>query len=191
MKYLFLGLFPVLFSISLTCQSQYVDEPGQKKSSTVDVRSENTGNSAGFDPDRLVPGGNFAINFGNPFFIDISPRLGYLVTDKLLLGLGGTYMSFSSTFGKANFFGGQAFSRFQVMDNFFANAELDFLNVPDLYGNLDGGRKWLVSPLIGGSYVVPFGKRGGIQATLLYNLNYQNAYSPYASPIIWRMGFFL
>jgi polyhydroxyalkanoate synthesis regulator phasin len=63
------------------------------------------------------------------------------------------------------------------------------------YGGLEKDNKYLQeyknNPLIGASYIMPFGKRGGIQATLYYNLNYKELYSPYSSPFIWRIGFFL
>lgn len=179
-----------------TVSAQYVEEKKSARDTTIQVRSSSSGgysnqSGGGFDTDRLVPGGNFALSFGNPSFVDISPRLGYMVNEKVMVGLGVTYMNFKSSFVNFNFYGAQIFSRIQLFENFYGNAEVDFLNVPDLYGNLDNGRRWLVSPLIGGSYVVPFGKRGGIQATLLYNLNYQQAYSPFPSPVVWRLGFFL
>lgn len=191
-------LFSILFwLLAHESFAQYVEEKNPRKDTTIYVNQSKaketipSSTKKGFDVDKLVPGGNFALSFGNPTFIDISPRLGYLLTETVVLGLGATYMSYRFNSFGYNFYGGQLWGRVQVFENIYANAELDFLNVPDLYNNSDGSRRWLTSPLIGASYVVPFGSRGGLQATVLYNLNYQQAYSPYASPIIWRIGFFL
>lgn len=173
---------------------QYVPADTAK---TISPSIENPQNqedeSTGFDSKRLVPGGNFAFNFGNPSFVDVSPSIGYLFTDQLLGGIGATYTYLKSNGFSFSFYGGRVFGRHKLFDNVFANAEMDFLNVPDnLLGNgRDGERRWLVSPLIGAGYVIPFGSRGGLQATLLYNLNYQQLYSPYSSGLIWRIGFFL
>jgi hypothetical protein len=183
------------------CWAQYVPEPNQKKDTTVYVSSTQKGSDkkerkSGFDTEKLVPGGNFALSFGNPYYIDVSPSLGYMVSDGLLLGLGATYIASGGNgiYGKYsfNYYGGRALGRQKLFENFFANAELDFLNVPYFSGTgSETIRKWLVSPMVGASYVMPFGKRGGVQATLLYNLNYQQLYSPFPSALVWRLGFFL
>jgi hypothetical protein len=150
-----------------------------------------------FDTDNLVPGGNLALSFGNPYYIDVSPMLGYQVTKDLMLGLGATYIATGGTYYtftyRNTYYGGRVLGRQRIMDNLFANAELDFLNVPYFVNTTsnDQLRKWLLSPLVGGSYVIPFGQRGGVQITLLYNLNYQQQYSPYPSALMYRMGFFL
>lgn len=192
-------LLYLTFFMHCLCQSakaQYVEEKEAKKDTTIYVKSkrgmdDSPSGGGGFDKKKLVPGGNFALSFGNPFFVDISPRLGYLVTEEIMLGLGATYINYKINSYSFNFYGGQAFGRVKVYENIYGNAEMDFLNVPVYYNSGENNRRWLVSPLIGASYVVPFDSRGGIQASVLYNLNYQQAYSPYASPVIWRIGFFL
>ena len=198
----FISFFFVLMVSFLVCKGQYVPEPNQKKDTTIYVSSTNNEKSkstlrTGFDPAKLIPGGNFALSFGNPYYIDISPSLGYMVTENLLLGLGATYIAAGGRNVNGykynfNYYGSRALGRQKVFENFFANAELDFLNVPYFLGTgSETLRKWLISPLVGGSYVMPFGNRGGVQATLLYNLNYQQAFSPFPSALVWRLGFFL
>jgi len=190
-----LWLLPFLFGV-MQVHAQYVEGDQNTKASTRKDSSNSKQHKSGFDPSRLVPGGNLALNFGNPFYLDISPSLGYMVTEKLLLGLGLTYIAIGSTYFNTkyrfNYYGGRCLGRFKLFDNVYANSELDILNVPFFTGTgNETNRKWTVSPLIGASYVVPFGSRGGVQATLLYNLNYQPNYSPYTSALIWRVGFFL
>ena len=199
MKFI-VGFMFYFCSFSL-CWAQYVPEPNQKKDTTVYVSSTQKGSDkkerkSGFDTEKLVPGGNFALSFGNPYYIDVSPSLGYMVTDGLLLGLGASYIAqggstnnFTYSF---NYYGGRILARQKLFESFYANAEIDFLNVQYITGiGNETLRKWLFSPLVGASYVMPFGKRGGVQATLLYNLNYQQLYSPFPSALVWRLGFFL
>jgi len=153
---------------------------------------------SGFQRSKLVPGGNLALQFGNPYYFDISPSLGYMVSNRLMAGLGVIYISAGGTSVYTNqrynytYYGGRPLIRFKLINDIYANAEVDFLNVPyfevSTYKTL---RKWTTNPLLGASYVIPFGKRGGVQASLLYNFNYQEAYSPYSSVWIWRIGFFL
>lgn len=181
-------------------KGQYVPEDTGRRDTTYvpspkPAREPQTG---GFDTDKLVPGGNLSLSFGDPYYVDISPALGYQVTDDLVLGLGGTYIAMGGSTGNGtryrwNCYGGRFYGRQRVLESVFANAELDFLNVPYFAAanSPDPLRKWLVSPLVGASYVVSIGKRGGIIISLLYNLNYQQRYSPYSGALVYRMGFFL
>jgi hypothetical protein len=192
---LFLGL---IFKV----QAQYVPENNSKKDTTIiypgsnKSQKSNSINEGGkkFDWSRVVPGGNFALSFGNPYYVDLSPMAGYMVSEKLMLGVGLTYIAFGGNgqFGRYDWsiYGGRILARRLLFDNIYGNVELESLNVPYYFRGSDLQRKWLTSPLIGGSYVFPFANRGGIQATLLYNLNFQEAYSPYPSALIWRMGLF-
>jgi hypothetical protein len=176
---------------------QYVEGDGEKADTVQKQENKPEEPEKGpFSTDRLVPGGNFALNFGNPYYYDLSPFLGYMVNKKLMAGVGVTYIAFGENFNgvkyKETFYGGRVLGRYRLFDSFYANAEMDALNVSYFTGNMyETARIWTYNPLIGASYIMPFGKRGGIQATLYYNLNYKELYSPYSSPFIWRIGFFL
>ena len=52
------------------------DEPTKKPKKDFDIL------------DKLVLGGSFGAAFGDITFIDISPTVGYLVSDNFLLGIG-------------------------------------------------------------------------------------------------------
>jgi hypothetical protein len=47
---------------------------------------EGTSEKKGFDPQRLFFGGNFGLTFGDFTFINVSPQVGYRVTEKFSLG---------------------------------------------------------------------------------------------------------
>jgi hypothetical protein len=142
--------------------------------------------------DRLVPGGNFGLQFGNTWFADISPNLGYQLNERLVSGAGISYVAYGTRIGNVRLrwerYGGMIFSRYRLFDSFYANAEIEMLNVENEFLLK---RVWIVNPLVGASYVMPFGSRGGLQASLLYNLNYNPDLSPFPSPFVWRLGFFL
>ena len=184
------GLCLLILSALLLCsevQAQYVGDSSQ---ASVPEKKEPV-QEADFSQ-KLVPGGNFGLFLGNPWFLDLSPSLGYQVNDRLVSGAGISYVAYGEKVGKVNFrwerYGGMLFSRYRLFDSFFANAELEMLNVED---EEIGKRVWIVNPLVGASYIMPFGTRGGLQVSLLYNLNYNENLSPFPSPLIWRIGFFL
>ncbi len=193
--------FPGLVQKSV---AQYVEGdktlPASIRRDSITVK-EPEPETSGFQSSKLVPGGNLALQFGDPYYYDISPSLGYMVTDKLMAGLGVIYVSMGGRYSNSNqkynftYYGGRPLIRYRVMNDIYANAEIDFLNAPYFSSTnftiAQTTRKWTTNPLLGASYVIPFGKRGGVQATLLYNLNYQEDYSPYSSAWIWRIGFFL
>ena len=140
--------------------------------------------------DKLAIGGNFSLSFGNVTFINISPLVGYKLTEKLMPGIGLTYMYYNTRGFSQHFYGGNIFTRYTVFNNFFVHAELEALRVSTSYNGQDSGiNRWSISPLIGGGYTIRIGKFGGIMMTLLYNLNYNQATSIYSSPIIYRIGF--
>ena len=183
----------LLFQLALSgeMKAQYVrDSTGNNSLET----SENNRNAPGSFRERLVPGGSFGLNFGNPWYLDLSPSLGYQVNEKLVAGAGISYNAFGGSFAGRKYrferYGASVFSRYRLFDAIFANGEIELLNVPDELSVTDS-RVWIVNPLIGASYIMPIGNRGGVQASLLYNLNYNENLSPYPSPLIWRIGFFL
>jgi hypothetical protein len=194
----FLFFFLNFSLLSLNSQAQYVPENTPKSDTTVVYASSGKGkeeSKSGFDWSKVNGGGNFAFNFGNVNFLEISPVAGYPLNEKLMVGAGVSYISFWGQGSNGSFswsyFGGRLFGRHRLFDQVFAHAELEMLNVPYYLPNgSDVQRKWITSPLVGLGYFFPFSQRGGIQATLLYNTNYQPAYSPYPSDLIWRMGFF-
>jgi hypothetical protein len=144
---------------------------------------------------RYVFGGGLGLQFGNPTLIEISPKIGYRLTEKTIVGGGVTYMYYSENQGGygtyvASDYGGSIYGSYEPFDNIFGWAEFEVLNYGYKIPTIDITRKWIGSPLIGIGYRQPLGEKGFIQLLLLYNLNYTTD-SPYSSPVITRISFFL
>lgn len=177
-------LISLLFGVDLVM--------GQNDSSTTSTRAEN---KPAFK-DRLIFGGNFGLQFGTVTYIDISPTIGYKVTEKFHAGIGGTYIYFSEKYRltngtnytyKTDIYGGKVFARYFVMENLFLHHETELLNL-EVYDVLNDKveRKNIISPLVGAGYVQRFGQSSGLFIMALFNLN-ETADSPYSNPII-RLG---
>lgn len=144
--------------------------------------------------DRVYTGGGIGLQFGSQTYVNISPLIGYRLTEKFSVGLSGTYLyykykdynpiySYSS-----NTYGGSVFSRYLIFENLFAHVEYEILRlqVRDNVSRLLGKRD-ITSVLVGAGYRQMLGERSSINLMILYNLN-ETAYSPYQNPII-RLSF--
>lgn len=152
--------------------------------------------------DRLRLGGSFGLGFGTITNVNLSPMAGLNLTDKLVGGVGATYVwQHSKRFNvNNNYFGGRAFLMYSVLPMVTLQAEYEGMNV-QYYNSTErrNVRTWIGSPLIGGAYTQPLGGRftRSVHMTLLYNLNYQNQLnpfsgqniSPYSSPFVFRVTF--
>ena len=158
--------------------------------------------------DKLRYGGNFWLGFFGAFYIDVSPMVGYEVSNKgTVVGLGANLIYQGVFNGGGNFvYGPKLFVRQPVFRSIFAQAEYEMMNA---YSNQfysfnantpvsDIKKKWEGSPLIGaGFYQGRQGQRGSYLA-LMYNLGYPNRgfISPQGlggnnSPIVIRFGILL
>lgn len=147
--------------------------------------------------DRLRAGGSFGLSFGSVTNVNLSPMVGYELTEKLVGGVGATLMYFRSRYYSIStvYYGGRGFLMYSVFPMINLIGEFEGMNVEASYQK----RKWLGSPLIGASYSQPIGKRliKGVHFTILYNLSYNNQIdqysgqnlSPYSSPFVFRVTF--
>jgi hypothetical protein len=133
-----------------------------------------------FQSDRIIKGGNVGLWLGTTTFIQASPFVGYRFTDRFSAGLGAecTYIRQRTTGLPEEWaiYGGNLFTRFQVLDALFLQGEYSAISFPD-----PNGRSWYESPLIGGGYMP--GRGMYIMGMWALNPNY-----PMASPML-RVGF--
>lgn len=160
--------------------------------------SQNT-NNLKFDKNKLYTGGNLGVQFGTYTVIDISPIIGYYLTEKFAAGLGIIYQYYGyrdkyypSLNFNTNIYGTKFFLRYNIFQSIFAHAEYEALSLEteyfDPYNYRHNTPRFIVhSMLIGGGYRQPIGEYSSINLMLLYNIN-ETIDSPYKNPII-RMGF--
>jgi len=154
--------------------------------------------------DRLRLGGSFGLNFGNFTNINLSPMAGLNLTDKLVAGVGITYMYTSfrppgasaSQRSSSSNYGGRVFLMYNLLPIITLQAEYEGLNVRYTDASQRLARTWIGSPLIGGAYTQPLGGRftRSILFTALYNVAYNSQIgpsgrniSPYSSPFVFRL----
>jgi hypothetical protein len=147
--------------------------------------------------DRIRVGGNFSFQLGNATFIDVSPFVTYMVTERFNVSAGATYQYIRFRIpgfpgGENSIYGGRVFARQFILPSVFAHAEYETLNT--VYPFFDGNvfeyrRGWVPAGFIGGGYNQSAGRRAAFQLTILYNLLYDNLRSPYNSPWVIRTGF--
>lgn len=153
-------------------------------------------------------GGNLGLMFGTYTVIDVSPLVGYKVTEKFHVGTGltytyykysedGTYNGGSTTKGfefSTSIYGGRLFTRYYALENIFLHVEDELINfdIPffspfsnDVYFS----RQWVNSVLVGAGYGYNFNVDGpSLSIAVLWRVNtaYEKFY-PYQNPII-RVG---
>ena len=141
--------------------------------------------------ERLYVGGNVGAWFGSSTYINISPVVGCKVTKELSFGVTGTYNYYSQTYQGQKFvstiYGGGAFGRYLVFENFFLQIGAERLSVLDYTSPIPNSRTWVDNILVGGGYRQKFSNNGSFVAALFYNIN-QTPLSPYPNPII-QVGF--
>lgn len=143
--------------------------------------------------DKIYVGGNFGLQFGYYTYIDVSPLVGYRITDKFSAGPGITYRFLKIRgYESSSTYGGRFFARHIIGKQFFAHTEYENLNtqVLDIFsGQGRLVRDWVPGFFIGGGIYQPIGERAAVVIYGLYNLLYDNIRSPYQSPWVFNVGF--
>jgi hypothetical protein len=142
--------------------------------------------------ERLFINPDLGLQFGTVTAIDISPKIGYRITDKWAAGLGGTYIyvndkRYSGYEFKTNIYGGSVFAQYQLLEPVRLYTEYGLLNIESLDPyTFDKVRRIVPSLLAGGGYTQQIGENSSFGIMLLYDL-IESPYSIYSNPII-RIG---
>jgi len=146
--------------------------------------------------ERLYYGGNFSLQLGNVTFIDASPLVGAMITNKYSAGVGATYQYYNNKYyidGASHVYGARVFNRYNIFRQIFLHAEYEALNLEVPYSLTNNEisfiREWVPGLFGGAGYFVPFGDRGGMNFMALYNFSYDNKRSNYNEPYVLRVGF--
>lgn len=157
-----------------------------------------------FDASRLVFGGNMGATFGDFTFIQASPQVGYMFSDKFTAGAGINFISSTEKF--RNFQGNEVYrfnngyGGFNLFARVFPVRFLMASLQPELNYNwgkirykdgtptqrMDGA--FVPSLLLGGGVVIPSGGRGGMLLSVQYDVVQSNR-SPYGRRAFVNFGF--
>jgi hypothetical protein len=146
--------------------------------------------------------------FGTYTTLDLSPQVGYHVTDRWSVGTGMHYIYyrnidyFSSYKWSTHMVGIKAFTRldllrnaqeylpFYLFNDLFLHAEYEALSLERRYFDAplfpDEGRFWMDNFFVGFGIMQRMGEFNGYSIMLLWNLN-NTFYSPYSNPS-YRVG---
>ena len=144
---------------------------------------------------KFFTGGGLGFQFGTVTIIDVSPIIGYMITDNLAIGTSFTYQYLNdkrySPNYSTNVYGGSLFTRYYMFNDFFAHAEYEILNY-DYYtyyfssnGSFVEKEKMNVTVsniLLWGGYRQLVGGRTYINLMILLYFN-ESIYSIYSNPI--------
>lgn len=139
--------------------------------------------------ERLVYNGNVGLSLGDITVVNLSPGVGYKVTENFVAGIGGTYLYYNDrTFQfRTSVYGGRLYGQYLINSFLFGYGEYEVLNGQFDYFN-PGERINVVSPMIGGGVYQRMGGSAGYYMMVLWNLN-DSRYSPNGRNPIFRAGF--
>lgn len=165
-------------------------------SAAVQAQSDSTGRFKNRGPapkpfaDRLVFGGNIGLQFGSTTVINISPQVGYKITDRFIAGVGGTYQYVRLRYYNAQYeyriLGYNVWSRYYPFENLFAHAEYNRL-YSEWQPWTNKGKYWIDGVLVGAGYRQNIAGNFGANILVLFNVKPSPEW-PYRNPII-QAGF--
>ena len=147
--------------------------------------------------DRIIVGGNVSAQFGNATFIEVSPLVGYRITENLTSGIGFTYQYLSENYNIYNFYdykatvmGARVFSQYDLIFGIFAHVEYEYSKYKFTYEDVTLGEYKGAVPafFVGGGYNYQIGDNARFQIIALYDLLHTSE-SIYINPWSIRMGF--
>jgi hypothetical protein len=158
----------------------------------------------GFDASRLIVGGSLGLAFGDYTNINISPLVGYRISQLFAAGLAinGQYGSerFRDYYGNTgqrnqySILGGGVWGRVYPLDFLFIHVQPEYNHVSLKSTYYDTDPKTIVkdsygvsSLLMGGGYTQPIGGRAAFSIMALYDV-LQDSRSPYQNGLILRVG---
>ena len=152
----------------------------------VGVTQNNT-TPQGFSWDRVTIGGNIGAIFGNITLIEVTPQIGYFLTENIMVGVGANYMYYEEK--AANFstsiYGGRVFGQYVFSElPFIAHVEGELINVP----NHNFTRLNIYNFYVGGGLKQQLGDNSFFFILGLWNLNEtKNSFFIQPNPVI-RIG---
>jgi hypothetical protein len=156
---------------------------------------------------RWFIGGNIGLQIGYVTLIDVSPIVGYMLTERFAVGTGVSYKYYRIRnyffdpyqnrylHFRSHIYGGPVFARYYIGRQFFAHTEYEYLRFRnEVYVQNTAGQRYdkhyqhvnVHSMFVGGGFRQFFGSGSAFEIMLLWNLN-ETPDSPYNNPLI-KMG---
>ncbi len=143
-----------------------------------------------FNSNRLVLGGTFGISLGNSTTINISPQIGYALTNSFVVGGGVSYnyYNYNRYDLSLSYLGLNAYVRFHPIQYITLQIQ------PEVYGrwgkedgySIDG--KVVPAVLIGAGALIPVTYNSGLSLMLYYDI-VQDDWSPYGNQVFYSIGY--
>lgn len=148
--------------------------------------------SAGNQPNRWTFGGGLGLGFGsNSYFnLQVSPRVGYKITDQLEGGLSGNVSWQTSDYYRSTMFGVGPFANYYFGRSFFVGANLQqyFINSKEKFTNYKYSTDE-TALYLGGGYMQNIGNNAFVQFGIMYNVLWKDSKSIFSSGFVPSIGF--
>lgn len=148
--------------------------------------------NSGTQSNRWTFGGGLGVGFGsNSYFnLQVSPRVGYKITEQLEGGIVGNVSWQSSDYYKSTMFGVGPFVNYYFARSFFigANFQQYFINSKEKFTGykFDTDETALY---LGGGYMQSLGNNAFVQFGIMYNVLWKERSSIFSSGFIPSVGF--
>lgn len=198
MKTIASTLLALILSLALQAQVNRFDTPGTSSTKQNQVAPAQNSSSTSDIMDRLRFGGNLGLSFNSNFtYLNLSPRVYYLATEKLWLGAGTTfiwtqYKNNPPPYDEQFVWGFNLSSQYMLVGPLFLQAEYEPLSFEGY--KVDNGqivgmeRFWAHGLMLGGGIAQQAG-RGMMFISVMYNVLWVDEYnSYYSSPWVIRVG---
>lgn len=179
----FTALF-LLFSVALSAQ---IAAPSTNTPEKKEVRE------GGFDRHNLFTGGNFGLQLGQSTYFELSPNIGYKVSERFRPGVGLNYQYWrqkDQTAGNVSqsIVGWRAFGSYTILENIIGYGEYENLRIKFQNQNVYVSNVWA-----GLGYRQWLGENSAIDMMVLYNTMYNEGSQGirpalYGSPWNLKMG---
>ena len=181
------------------------EETEQPTQETLNTNTSRKNKQSGDFWQRTRFGGNLGAGFSNGFsYVNVSPRMYYLATEKLWLGAGLTFIwskdnYYPPPYDQQFVYGLNFSAQYMLIGPIFLQVEYEPLSFEKFTGGIDPNsgryvvtgeeRVWINNLFLGGGIAQPMG-RGMFFASVLYNVTWTSSLdSYYSSPWVFRIGF--
>ena len=194
---IFIAFIGMLSSGSIIAQDENVAIPANAVKPKSDWKS------------KIFFGGGLGASFGNNnTYVEVSPLVGYRITERLSAGLGlsyiylnrklnvdvyssgGQYLGTNTVTLETNNYGGRIFSRYFVTDDIFLHSEFEVLNseiIDDVeVDRVTTVRENIPALFVGGGYAQRMGGNSALFIMALWDI-IEDRNTPYENPLI-RIG---